>query len=470
MDQHEEEKILKMTTEPVHRLICSLAVPTIITMLVTGLYNMVDTFFVGQIGTEATAAVGLIFPVMAIIQAFGFFFGMGSGNFISRSLGAHNHDEAQTMASTGAVCALLFGGLILVMGYVFENALLFVLGARAELVSELTVSYAREYLSIILIGAPFSCLSFVLNNQLRFQGNAMFAMVALAVGAVINCVLDPLFIFTFGLEVKGAAIATVTGQFISCSLLYIGSMKSDSLKIHFREFRPNAYYLKNIAVAGTPSLFRQSLSSVSTLCLNAAAGAAVAAELADKSIAAFSISSKIMFFAFSAVIGFGQGFQPVCGFNYGAKRYDRVKEGYLFCLRFGFVILLILSVLGFIFAEPLISLFRDDPDVVSIGKTALRFQCVSFTLLVVLTTTNMAYQNMGKVIGATVLALARQGITFIPVILTLPRLLDNSLLGVYLAQPIADVLAFLISVPMAIKLIRELTRMEQEEKLNETRA
>ena len=470
MDQHEEEKIHKMTTEPVHRLICSLAVPTIITMLVTGLYNMVDTFFVGQIGTEATAAVGLIFPVMAIIQAFGFFFGMGSGNFISRSLGAHNHDEAQTMASTGAVCALLFGGLILVMGYVFDNALLFVLGARAELVSELAVSYAREYLSIILIGAPFSCLSFVLNNQLRFQGNAMFAMVALAVGAVINCVLDPIFIFTFGLEVKGAAIATVTGQFISCSLLYIGSMKSDSLKIHFREFRPNAYYLKNIAVAGTPSLFRQSLSSVSTLCLNAAAGAAVAAELADKSIAAFSISSKIMFFAFSAVIGFGQGFQPVCGFNYGAKRYDRVKEGYLFCLRFGFVILLILSVLGFIFAEPLISLFRDDPDVVSIGKTALRFQCVSFTLLVVLTTTNMAYQNMGKVVGATVLALARQGITFIPVILTLPRLLDNSLLGVYLAQPIADVLAFLISVPMAIKLIRELTRMEQEEKLNETRA
>ena len=463
MDQHEEEKILKMTTEPVHRLICSLAVPTIIAMLVTGLYNMVDTFFVGQIGTEATAAVGLIFPVMAIIQAFGFFFGMGSGNFISRSLGAHNHDEAQTMASTGAVCALLFGGLILVMGYVFENALLFVLGARAELVSELTVSYAREYLSIILIGAPFSCLSFVLNNQLRFQGNAMFAMVALAVGAVINCVLDPLFIFTFGLEVKGAAIATVTGQFISCSLLYIGSMKSDSLKIHFREFRPNAYYLKNIAVAGTPSLFRQSLSSVSTLCLNAAAGAAVAAELADKSIAAFSISSKIMFFAFSAVIGFGQGFQPVCGFNYGAKRYDRVKEGYLFCLRFGFVILLILSVLGFIFAEPLISLFRDDPDVVSIGKTALRFQCVSFTLLVVLTTTNMAYQNMGKVVGATVLALARQGITFIPVILTLPRLLDNSLLGVYLAQPIADVLAFLISVPMAIKLLRELTSMEKEE-------
>ena len=462
MDQHEEEKILKMTTAPVHRLICSLAVPTIITMLVTGLYNMVDTYFVGQIGTEATAGVGLVFPVMAIIQAFGFFFGMGSGNFISRSLGAHNHDEAQTMASTGAVCALIFGAFMLLAGYVFENALLFVLGARAELVSELTVSYAGEYLSIILMGAPFSCLSFVLNNQLRFQGNAMFSMVALAAGAVINCVLDPIFIFTLGLEVKGAAIATISGQFISCALLHISCMKSDNLKLHFSEFTPNAYYLKNIAIGGTPSLFRQSLSSLSTLCLNAAAGAAVAAELADKSIAAFSISSKIMFFAFSAVIGFGQGFQPVCGFNYGAKRYDRVREGYLFCLCFGFVALLLLSILGFTFAEPLIALFRDDPEVVEIGKTALRFQCVSFTLLVLLSITNMAYQNMGKVVGATILALARQGITFIPVILILPRILDNGLLGVYLAQPIADVLAFFIALPMAIKLLRDLRRMEKE--------
>jgi len=451
-----------MTTVPIHRLICSLAVPTIITMLVTGLYNMVDTYFVGQIGTEATAGVGLVFPVMAIIQAFGFFFGMGSGNFISRSLGAHKHDEAQTMASTGAVCALLFGGFILVMGYIFENALLFALGARNDLVNELTISCAREYLSILLIGAPFSCLSFVLNNQLRFQGNAMFAMVALAVGAVINCVLDPLFIFTFGLGVKGAAIATVIGQFISCTFLYMSSMKSDNLKLHFREFTPNAYYLKNIAIGGTPSLFRQGLSSLSTLCLNAAAGAAVAAELADKSIAAFSVASKISFFAFSVVIGFGQGFQPVCGFNYGAKRYDRVREGYLFCLRFGFVMIFSMSVLGFIFAEPLISLFRDDPEVVRIGMTALRCQCLSFTLLVVMIVTNMAYQNMGKVVGATILALARQGLTFIPVVIILPRILENSLLGVYLAQPIADVLAFSIALPMAVKLLKDLKRMEKE--------
>lgn len=461
MDQREEQKILRMTTEPIHRLICELALPSIISMMVTGLYNMVDTFFVGQIGTEATAAVGLVFPVMAIVQAFGFFFGMGSGNFISRSLGAKKHDEAQTMASTGVICALIFSVSAMILGCIFEKGLLFILGARSELVNELTVSYADDYLSVILLGAPFICLSFVLNNQLRFQGNAMFSMVALSIGAVINCVLDPLFIFGFHLDVRGAAWATVIGQGISCILLYIGTVKSDNLKIHLREFMPSPYYLKNIAIAGTPSLFRQSLSSLSTLCLNAAAGAAVVSELADESIAAFSIASKIMFFALSVVLGFGQGFQPVCGFNYGAKRYDRVREGYLFCLKTGLFVLFILSTLGFVFAPQLIALFRDDPQVIAIGKVALRCQCVTFTLVVVLTMTNMVYQNMGKVVGATILALARQGLTFIPVVLILPRLFENSLLGVYLSQPVADILALAIAVPMGIALMRELTRLEK---------
>ena len=186
----------------------------------------------------------------------------------------------------------------------------------------------------------------------------------------------------------------------------------------------------------------------------------MASELADESIAAFSIASKLMFFALSAVLGFGQGFQPVCGFNYGAKKYDRVRQGYLFCLKFGFIALFSLSILGFIFAPQLIALFRDDPQVIAIGKVALRCQCVTFTLIVLLTMTNMAYQNMGKVLGATVLALARQGLTFIPVVLILPRLFENQLVGVYLSQPLADILAFAIAVPMAIQLLRELKALE----------
>lgn len=467
MDPREEQKIIRMTTAPVHSIIVQLAVPSIISMLITGLYNMVDTFFVGQIGTEATAGVGLIFPMMAIMQAISFFFGQGSGNFISRALGAKNHDEAQIMASTGAVFTLIVSLVILVLGHVFMDGLLFVLGARDSLVDELTISYARDYLSIILMGAPFICLSFVLNNQMRFQGNAVFSMVALAIGAVVNCFLDPLFIFTFGLEVRGAAYATVIGQFISFVFMYIGIVKSDCLKLHFREFCPNGYYIRNIAIGGTPSLFRQTLASVSTLCLNAAAGSAVAAELADTSIAAFSISGKICFFALSMILGFAQGFQPVCGFNYGAKKYDRVLDGYLFCLRFGLVVILVLSVLGFGFSPQLIALFRDDPGVVAIGKIALRCQCVTLPFIVVLTITNIAYQSMGKVFGATLLALARQGLTFIPVVLLLPRVIEPALHGVYLSQPVADLLALCIAVPMAVKLFRTLREAQRKKDAGE---
>ena len=287
MEQTKDSKFIRMTTEPVQRLICTLAVPTIISMLVTALYNIADTFFVGQVGTEATAGVGLVFPVMAIIQAFGFFFGQGSGNFISRSLGAQNYDKAETMASTGAFSALLFGAVILLFGQIFRLPLLSLLGARIGLVTARTVSYASDYLVLILCGAPFMCMSCVLNNQLRFQGNAFFSMIGLVSGAVLNVVLDPVFIFGLHMEVSGAALATSISQAVSCGLLYLGTLRSDSLKIHLRNFKPNLYYLKNIAIGGTPSLCRQGLASIATLCLNAAAGAAVGPALSDAAIAAF---------------------------------------------------------------------------------------------------------------------------------------------------------------------------------------
>ena len=234
MEQTKDSKFIRMTTEPVQRLICTLAVPTIISMLVTALYNIADTFFVGQVGTEATAGVGLVFPVMAIIQAFGFFFGQGSGNYISRSLGAKNYDRAETMASTGAFSALLFGAVILLSGQIFRLPLLSLLGARADLVTARTVGYASDYLVLILCGAPFMCMSCVLNNQLRFQGNAFFSMIGLVSGAVLNVVLDPVFIFALHMEVSGAALATSISQAVSCGLLYLGTLRSDSLKIRRR--------------------------------------------------------------------------------------------------------------------------------------------------------------------------------------------------------------------------------------------
>lgn len=459
----ENSKYIRMTTESIPKLICSLAVPTIISMLVTALYNIVDTYFVGQIGTEATAGVGLVFPVMAIIQAFGFFFGQGSGNYISRSLGAKDLDKAGYMAATGCFCALLFGALIMVLGITFRAAVLHVLGARTELVSPKTVAFAADYMTIILCGAPFMSVSFVFNNQLRFQGNAFFAMIGLVTGAVLNVALDPVFIFGLHMEVKGAALATAISQFVSCGLLYVGTLRSDSLKIRLRNFRPTPYYLKNIAIGGTPSLFRQGLASLSTLCLNAAAGAAVAAHQADAAIAAFSVVTKIMMFAFSALLGFGQAFQPVCGFNYGAGKYSRVRTAYVFCLRVGITFLLLSSCLGFAFAPRLVALFRDDPNVIQFGSTAMRCQCCTFTLMAVVTVTNMLYQNIGRVVGATLLAVARQGLMFIPVVLILPHVIEPPIWGVYLAQPTADLFAFTLALVLAVRMYRELREKEKTE-------
>lgn len=466
METSTEKKYRTMTEEPVNKLIWKLAVPTIIAMMVTAAYNMADTFFVGRIGTEATAGVGLILPVMTIIQALGFFFGQGSGNFISRALGAKDLEHAEKMASTGGVSAAIAGVLFTVLGLVFRSGLLTVLGAREGLVDSRTIAYAEDYLILILCGAPFMCLSCVLNNQLRFQGNAVFAMVGLVSGAVLNCVLDPLFIFALKLEVVGAALATAISQAISCTVLYIGTLRSDSLKIRLRNFVPNLYYLKNICKGGFPSLCRQALSSLATLCLNSAAGSAVVPELAEEAIAAFSIVSKLMLLAVSGVLGFGQGFQPICGFNYGAKRYDRVWDSYSYCVKIGSLFLAVLSALGYAFAPRLIAVFRDDPDVVAFGTIALRYQCITFTLMAFVTLTNMMYQNMGRVWGATLLAAARQGLMFIPTVLILPRLFSESVQGVYLAQPVSDIFAFIIALPMAVKVYKEFKKVDFGKKLS----
>lgn len=479
-------KYIMMTTQPVEKLVCKMSIPTIISMLVTALYNMADTFFVGQIDTTATAGVGLIFPIMSIIQAFGFFFGQGSGNFISRQLGARKRDQAEIMASTGNLSALFFGLLILLFGTVFMEPLLQVLGADETRVQHQTVVYARDYLRVILFGAPFMCMSCVLNNQMRFQGNAVFSMIGLVSGAVVNCILDPLFILVFKMEVIGAALATAISQCLSCAILYVGTLRSDSLKIRLCNFRPTLYYYKQIAIGGAPSLFRQGLASVATLCLNSAAGSAAAAQVteaiaqaegfsslaeaakihADAAVAAFSVVGKVMMFAFSALLGFGQGFQPVCGFNYGARKYGRVCRAYTFCLKVGVIVLFTLALLGFVFAQPVVRVFRDDPLVTSYAAIAMRCQCCTFVLMSLVTLTNMLYQNIGRVVGATLLAVARQGLMFIPVVLILPAMFEQPIWGVYLAQPLADLFAFILAVPLAVSMYKELKRQQFAEDLD----
>ena len=452
------DKFTRMTTQPVKKLVLRLAGPTIASMLISSLYNMADTFFVGRIGTFATAGVGLIFPLMTVMQAFGFFFGQGSGNYVSRALGANRIEDAERMAATGFFCALGMGALIFGLGQVFSTPVLRVLGADPGRVAQETVDHARAYYTTLLFGAPFVLSSCVLNNQMRFQGNAFFSMIGLVSGAVLNIGLDPLFIFVFNMGVMGAAAATVVSQAFSFCVLYLGTLRSDTLKIKVKNLTPNGHYLKNILAGGLPSLLRQGFGSVATLCLNAAAAAAVPLSQADAAVAAFSVVSRVMFFVFSALLGFGQGFQPVCGYNWGARKFDRVREAYLFCMKIGIIFLLLISACTFSFAGPIVSLFRDDPDVIRMGTVAMRCQSCTLPLMAVVAMSNMLFQTTGKALRATVLAIARQGLTFIPCVLLLPKLIDPAIWGVYLSQPAADLVTCLMAVPMALHILPRFKR------------
>ncbi len=445
----QEQKFRQMTTEPVPKLVCSLAGPTIISMLVTSFYNMADTFFVGKINTSATAAVGVVFSLMALIQAVGFFFGHGSGNYISRRLGAKDIKDAEVMAANGFFCALFAGGAIMALGLLFLDPLAYLLGS-----TDTILPYARSYLGIILLGAPYMTASLVLNNQLRFQGSAAYAMVGIVSGAVLNIGLDPLLIFVCRMGVAGAALATIISQFVSFVLLWIGSHKGANLVIRWQNFHPRAYYLKEIFRGGCPSLFRQGLGSVATIALNLAAGA-----YGDAAIAGMSIVSRITMFANSALIGFGQGFQPVCGFNYGAKLYGRVREAFYFCVKVGVVFLIVVSFAGYGFAPRLVEIFRKgDPQVVQVGAAALRWMCLSFPLGAWIVMSNMMLQSIGKAFKASLTAAARQGLFFLPLILVLPRVLGRT--GLVSSQFFADIATFLLSVPLTVSVLREMKKEE----------
>ena len=427
-----------LTQTPIPRLIWSLAVPTIISMLVTGIYNSADTYFVGRISTQATAAVGLVFSVMAIIQALGFFCGHGSGNSLSRMLGAGRTRDANEMAATGFALALLLGVIVALVGNLFAEPIADFLGATDSARAD-TVAYMR----IILLGAPFMMGQFVINNQLRFQGSAMYAMVGLMVGAVMNIGLDPLLMFTFGLGVRGAAIATVMGQISSFFALLIGSRRGENIRLDLRNVRLTGKNLLEITNGGMPSLARQGLAAVSTLLLNRFARLYGG----DAAIAGMSIVTRILMLNVSVLIGFGQGYQPVCSFNYGAGRCRRVREGYFYCLKIGTLMMTIAGALCVLFAPTVVGFFRDDPAVIPIGARALRWQASVLPLLTTSILTNMMLQSMGKGIKASICSSARNGIFFIPLILTLPHFFG--LAGVEMTQAWADVLAFLLAVPMA---------------------
>ena len=440
-------KHARMTQEPVGKLISQLAVPCIISMMITAIYNTADTFFVGQLNSNsATGAVGVAFSLMSLIQAIGFFYGHGSGNYISRALGSKQNDGASEMAATGFCFSFLTGLLITVLGLLFLEPLVLLLGS-----TETILPYAKSYVSIILIGAPWMTSSLTLNNQLRLQGSAMYGMIGITTGGILNMVLDPILIFALDLGVAGAALATVVSQFISFCILLVMCSRGSNLAIRLSRARLTVANFREISRGGLPSLGRNGLSAISGIVLNQCAG-----PYGDAAIAAMSVVNRAMHTAAAAITGFGQGFQPVCGFNYGAKLWDRVMQGFWFCVKVAAIMLTVLSVLGFAFAPQIIAVFRNDPEVIEIGTLSLRLRCITFPLMCWFIPSNMMLQTIGRTVPATFMAISRQGLFFITMLLILTPSLG--LLGVQSAQAAADVITFLCGVPITVKVLQEMKK------------
>ena len=447
----QEQKHHMMINEPIDKLIMKMAIPTVIAMLVTSIYNMADTYFVSQLSTAASGAVGVVFPLMTMIQAIGFLFGNGGGSTVSRYLGAKRTEEADQVASTAFFSALLMGSLLTIFGLFFLDDLINLLGA-----TDTIFPYAYQYGSWILFGAPYMAASFTLNNILRGQGNAFYSMIGITVGGILNIILDPIFIFTFGFETAGAAIATIISQFVSFVILfYMINSKKSLVSIRFKSIRFKYTILGEIIKVGMPSFYRQGLASIANVLLNTQA-----AFYGDPTVAAMSIVSRIYMFIFATSLGLGQGYQPVCGYNYGAKEYKRVKQAFWFFVKTVTLIFVIVSSIAFIFAPSILAIFRkNDPEVIAIGSTALRYYALSLPLLSWTLACNMTSQSTGKSLYATVISISQQGLFFIPIIVFLPQYLG--LTAIQIGIPLANLLTFLISIPIGIKLLNEFSHQKK---------
>ena len=442
----------RMTETPIPQLVLSLAAPTILSMLITSIYNLADTFFVGQISTSASGAVGVVSSLMAIIQALGFMLGHGAGTIISRSLGSRDTTAATRFASTSFFTALVFGVVLAVAGLGTLPHFMMLLGS-----TETILPHACAYARPILIAAPLMISSLVMNNILRYEGKASFAMIGLVTGGVLNIALDPLFMFVFGLGTAGAGIATALSQSISfCILLSMFLRGKTVSQFRLSAVTREARDFGRILLGGAPSFGRQGLNSIGGMLLNLAARG-----YGDAAVAGMSIVSRIFMFIISVAIGVGQGLQPVASFNYGARKYRRVRQAAIFTIEAAFCMLVVLVGLCWVNGDALVRLFRDDPAVTAVALPAFHYQCLAMLLQPIIVVANMTFQSVGASGRATFLACCRQGVFFIPLILILPR--THGLFGVEICQPIADVLTFLVSLPFLIAFLQQLGRMDDAE-------
>ena len=426
--ERNEQHFKNMTETPVRRLVLRLAVPTVISMLISSIYSIADTLFVSQLGTSAMGAVGICFSVMAIIQAIGFSIGMGAGTVASHLLGGKRKDDADTYASTGFFFGLVLSILLGVIGLAFLTPILKLLGA-----TETILPYAKPYASIILLSSPLMCQSFILTNYFRSVGKAKYGLLGLATGMILNIALDPVFILVLDLGTFGAGIATLIGQVVAFSILFglfLAGRSTLELSFNKISLRPRVYL--HIMYTGLPTMARQGLSSSSTVSLNV-----MAAMFGDPVVAAVSIAARVMFLLYSFMLGLGHGYQPVASFNYGAKKYERVIDATRFTVNFGSLLMVIFSIILLIKAPNVIRIFSStDSMVVRTGAMAIRLQCLVFSTLGFIIVTDVGLQSTASPGKATILAICRQGVFFIPIVLILPRILG--IWGLVLAQPLAD--------------------------------
>ena len=448
------EEYRRMTGTPIPKLITTLALPTIVSMLVTNIYNTADTYFVSRIGTSASGAVGIVFALMALYQAVGFMCGHGSGSFISRLLGMKEDDRAVTYGATAFWMSFLIGAAISAVCFLLTNPLLRMLGS-----TDTILPYARQYAYWIFLSGPFLTTSCTINNHLRYEGKAFYAMIGLTAGGILNMAGDPILMFGLGLGVSGAGLSTCVSQVVSF-LILLHMVTSGKTVVHYRPSlaaRTFQVYW-NIVRVGSPSLARQLLGALSTVFLNRQAKV-----YGDPAIAAMSIVGRVTFLVGAVAIGIGQGMQPVASFNYGARKYQRVRSSWLFTEVVGTILLTVMGIVTFLFAEPIIAWFRNDPEVVAIGAAALRWASVSCILQQTSVSANMLLQSTGQSRPALILASLRSGIFFIPLVLILPIFFGVS--GIETAQPVADICSAFVSLPVALAFLQSMGNKEQMESL-----
>lgn len=432
-----EERRRAILNDPILPLLVKTSIPTIIGMLVMVIYNLTDTFFVGILNNKSmTAAIGIVFSFMSFIQAIGFWFGYGSGNIMSKRIGQGNEYEAEKISSIGILFALGFGILIAFISWIFISPLARFIGGSA---SESLMKFTVDYMRVIVLSIPFALYSMTLYNQLRLCGNVKDGMRGLLSGMLVNMALDPILMFGLGLGFIGAGYATLIGQIVGTILLTRLSRKNGNIGVDLKKVRINKERVYHILAGGMPNFLRQSITSIALILLNISA-----ARYGDGLLAALTISSRILALAYLIMIGWGQGFQPICAMNYGASQYDRVKTAFKLAV-LGATAFLILSAFGLhIFAKELIMTMTKDSQVIAYTRKLLNLQCLTLPLLGYFALSSMLMQNIGQYFWSSIISISRQGIFYIPLLYILTGAFGQ--VGIYLLQPMADLMSFILAI------------------------